>query len=106
MDDDVNNALLPRQCAGHPKCWFYATSDDPRKKCQMHATMDMLYCTSEKSAIKQDACLQITLLAGRCPQFREEKSKDKNEDEVTTMASDPEFGMGFALAPFAVPESY
>lgn len=72
----------------------------------MHASMDMLDDAREKRVIKQDACLQITLMAGRCPQFLEEKTEDKNEDKVTTIASDPEFGMGFALAPFAVSESY
>lgn len=106
VDDDVNIGLLPRQCAGHPKCWFYATLDDPRKKCQMHATMDMLDHACAMRLAEQDAYLQIARLEERHAQFLEEKNKDKSDDEVAIVASDPEFGMGFALAPFAVPESY
>jgi len=70
--EDVN--ILPRECAGHRKCWFYAASKDPREKCQMHASMDMLeevwWC---------DLCAEVHEY-----EKREEREGKNGKDEVAT----------------------
>jgi len=90
----VAERILPRQCTGHRRCWFYGRSDDLRNKCQMHATMSMLEDVWRARMVERDARFRISCIDNRRVQLlNEQKRNDEEKDEVTTVASDPEFGV-------------
>jgi len=60
----------------------------------MHATMSMLEDVWRARMVERDARFRISCIDNRRVQLlNEQKRNDEEKDEVTTVASDPEFGV-------------